>query len=78
MSWQQNIRRLMGRPVGVSFGDGRGTSGILCDARDGELYVLEYLYHDQFAMKHYEYDMIRDIYPFPPCRNSPKSRPVTY
>ena len=68
MPWQQKIRHLIGQPIGISFMNGQGTSGILCNAYDGQLYILEYLYQSQFALKHYEYRTIQDINPFPKCQ----------
>jgi hypothetical protein len=68
MPWQQKIRYLMGQPVGISLTNGQGVSGILCNAYGGEIYVMEYLYQSQFALKHYDERMIQDINPFPPCR----------
>lgn len=67
MNWQYKIQYLMRQPVGVSFIDGTGTSGILCDAYGGQLYIMEYLYHTQFAIKHFDYNTIQDIHPFPSC-----------
>ncbi|TCT16040.1 hypothetical protein EDC18_10254 [Natranaerovirga pectinivora] len=67
MHWQQELHHLMDQPVGVSFIDGTGTSGILCDAYNNEIYLLEYLYHSQFATKHYAFNQIQDIHPFPSC-----------
>lgn len=67
MPWQQKIQQLLGKPVGISFTNGQGTSGVLCSAQGGHLYVIEYLYQSQFALKHYDYRMIQDINPFPPC-----------
>lgn len=67
MPWQQKIAYLLGKPIGISFIDGTGTSGILCEASGGSLYVMEYLYHSQFAIKHYNYNTIQDIHPFPNC-----------
>ncbi|WP_078379759.1 hypothetical protein [Sutcliffiella halmapala] len=66
--WKQKIPYLIGDPVGVSFVTGQGTSGILCGADGDKLYVLEYLYHTQFALKQYEYQQIQDINPFPNCQ----------
>ncbi len=68
MNRQQKIRHLIGEPIGISFTNGQGTSGILCNAYDGQLYVLEYLYQSQFALKHYDYQTIQDINPFPNCQ----------
>jgi hypothetical protein len=68
MPWQYKIQMLMGKPVGVSFINGQGTSGILCDARDGKLFVMEYLYQAQFALKQYDFQQISDINGFPGCR----------
>ncbi len=68
MSWQEKLQFLMNQPVGVSLINGQGVSGILCDVSNEEIYLLEYLYHTQFAMKHYTFNMIQDIHPFPPCQ----------
>lgn len=67
MPWQYKIGYLLGQPMGISFVDGTGTSGILCNADGTSLYVMEYLYQSQFAMKHYTYNMIQDLHPFPGC-----------
>lgn len=61
------IQYLIGRPIGISFINGQGTSGVLCSAHDGQLYVYEYLYQAQFAMKHYDFRQIQDIHAFPNC-----------
>ncbi|MFE7060985.1 hypothetical protein ACFVAD_02385 [Sutcliffiella sp. NPDC057660] len=66
--WQMKIPYLIGQPIGVSFMDGTGTSGVLCSADGQKLYVMEYLYHTQFAIKQYEYQTIQDILPFPGCQ----------
>ncbi len=82
MPWQNNIGRLIGKPVGVSFRNGTGTSGVLCGADRNTVYVTEYLYQDQFATKHYPANTIRDINSFPPCgrRQRPvrPNRPILY
>jgi len=69
MRWQQKIKYLLGEPIGISFKNGTGTSGILCSADGKKLYVMEYLYQSQFALKQYDYSMINDINGFPPCKN---------
>ncbi|MGE7944793.1 hypothetical protein ACQKNB_22290 [Lysinibacillus xylanilyticus] len=67
MPWQYKIRYLLGQPVGVSFTNGQGTSGVLCGVSDGKLQVMEYLYQSQFALKQYDFRMINDVNGFPPC-----------
>ncbi len=67
MPWQTDLPYLINQPVGVSLINGQGVSGILCDVTNNEIYLLEYLYHSQFATKHYSFSMIQDIHPFPPC-----------
>ncbi|NRG48341.1 hypothetical protein HRF87_27030 [Bacillus sp. CRN 9] len=67
MQWHHNIVRLMGKPIGISFTNGQGTSGILCGISGGKLQVIEYLYQSQFALKQYEIYSIQDIHPFPNC-----------
>jgi len=79
MPWQHKIGYLLGQPVGISFIDGTGTSGVLCDAYGGSVYVMEYLYQSQFALKHYNYNMIQDIHPFPGCNHShQQNHPVAF
>lgn len=69
MPWQQKVQYLIGQPIGVSFVNGQGTSGILCGGSDGKLLVIEYLYQSQFALKQYDSYSIQDIHGFPPCPN---------
>ncbi|SES02157.1 hypothetical protein [Salipaludibacillus aurantiacus] len=73
MPWQQKIPYLTGQPVGVSFVNGTGTSGILCGVSDGKLLVMEYLYQRQFALKQYNIYTIQDINQFPVC---PSQQPL--
>lgn len=68
MPWQYKIIYLIGQPVGISLTNGQGTSGILCGASGGKVLVIEYLYQAQFALKQYDFYMIQDINPFPPCQ----------
>ncbi|AKL97318.1 hypothetical protein CACET_c38900 [Clostridium aceticum] len=67
MPWQMTMQYLINQPVGVSLADGTGVSGILCSITHSEIYLLEYLYHTQFALKRYPLYQIRDVLPFPPC-----------
>lgn len=69
MPWHQKIQYLIGQPVGVSFTNGQGTSGVLCGTSQGKVLVLEYMYHTQFALKQYDFASIQDINGFPPCQN---------
>ncbi|WP_409068340.1 hypothetical protein ACFLKB_12840 [Clostridium sp. FAM 1755] len=61
------LQFLINQPVGVSLKNGQGVSGILCNIENKEVYLLEYLYHSQFGTKHYTFDEIQDIHPFPMC-----------
>ncbi|NLP50220.1 hypothetical protein [Bacillus sp. RO1] len=67
MPWQQKIPHLMNQPIGVSFLDGTGTSGVLCGTSNGKLLVMEYLYHTQFALKQYDLNTVQDIHGYPGC-----------
>lgn len=67
MPWQMTMQYLINQPVGVSLTDGTGVSGILCSITHQEIYLLEYLYHTQFALRRYPLIQIRDVLPFPPC-----------
>lgn len=67
MPYQMNLYYLINQPVGVSLIDGTGVSGILCSVNDVEIYLLEYLYHTQFALKRYPLSQIQGVYQFPSC-----------
>ncbi|WP_075617611.1 hypothetical protein [Paenisporosarcina indica] len=69
MHWQQKVWNLIGQPVGISLTNGQGTSGVLCNVYGGKIYIIEYLYQSQFALKHFDYGMIQDINPFPTCQS---------
>ena len=64
-----NYGYLVNQPVGVSLTNGQGVSGILCSVTNREIYLLVYLYHSQFATKHYPLNQIQDIYKFPKCQS---------
>lgn len=72
MPWQATMQYLIKKPVGVSLVNGTGVSGILCTITHKEIYLLEYLYNTQFALKQYPLSQIRDVLPFPSCDNSPQ------
>lgn len=76
--WRFFLFRLIGRPVGISFRDGSGTSGVLCQIRDNTLYVIEYMYQTQFATKQYPISTINNVRPFPSCGNYPWPHHVVY
>lgn len=67
MPWQMRLPFLLQRPVGVSLTNGQGVSGVLCSVDNMHIYLMEYLYQSQFALKHYPIYQIRDILPFPSC-----------
>ncbi|MFD0618111.1 hypothetical protein ACFQZR_11610 [Paenibacillus sp. GCM10027629] len=64
----QSLHGLLGKPVGVSMMDGTGVTGVLCSVQNGEIYLMEYLYHTQFATKHYPLSQIQAVNPFPGCQ----------
>jgi hypothetical protein len=70
MPMKSNLQHLLNHPVGVSLRNGQGVSGILCDITKDEIFLLEYLYQSQFATKHYSFNQIQDIYPFPSCHGN--------
>ncbi|WP_284238899.1 hypothetical protein [Paenibacillus glycanilyticus] len=67
MSVQQKAMMLIGRPVGISLRNGQGVSGVICTVQGNEVYIMQYMYQSQFATHHYNFNMIADITPFPPC-----------
>jgi hypothetical protein len=71
---------IIGKPIGISFVNGQGTSGVLCGTSGRNLLVIEYLYQDQFAIKQpIHFYMIQDINGFPPCQSKhPHEQQVLY
>lgn len=63
----KKIRSLIGQPIGVSFKNGLGVSGVLCDLNEEEntILVMEYLYDAKFIEKVYNLKLIQGIYIFP-------------
>ena len=68
MPWQLRVRQLIGMPVGISLQSGQGRSGVLCGVANNTLYLYEYIYRDQFAIKQISFRSVQDVNPFPPCR----------
>lgn len=67
MPWQDNLPYLMNQPVGVSLRNGQGVSGVLCDVSHNTVYLMEYMYQTQYATKHYPFNQIQNITPYPSC-----------
>ncbi|MEL3961545.1 hypothetical protein MKZ01_09730 [Lysinibacillus endophyticus] len=63
------IKLLIGQPIGVAFKNGLSVSGVLCDADENEICLMEYLYQAKFVQKYYNYEQIQGIYIFPSCEN---------
>ncbi len=78
MPWQRQIYRLIGKPVGLSLRNGKGVSGVLCDVRNGVVYLQEYMYQDQFALKKYRFESIDNVYSFPNCTRRNPFTPRVY
>ena len=72
MPWQYKLSYLMGQPIGITFINGQGTSGVLCKEFDGKIQIIEYLYNTQFAIKQYDKEIIQDIHGFPSCQKQPR------
>lgn len=47
---QEKLQFLIYQSVGVSLINGQCVSGILCAVSNGEMYLLEYLYHTPKVM----------------------------
>ncbi len=71
MQATSSLMRLVGRPVGVSFFNGQGTSGVFCGVRDNKLLLIEYAYQDNFPLKQYPLNELRNVMPFPSCQRIP-------
>lgn len=65
--WYTKALSLVGQPVGLALANGQGVTGVLCSLEGGEIFIMEYLYHSQFAKKHYPFNSIHDVLPFPGC-----------
>lgn len=64
---KEKIKSLVGQPIGVEFKNGLCISGILCDATDDVIYLMEYLYQAKFVQRQYDLEYIQGIYLFPTC-----------
>lgn len=63
----EKIKYLIGKPIGVYLKNGLSVSGVLCDANEHEISIMEYLYQEKFVQRHYDFHMIQGIYMFPSC-----------
>lgn len=63
------IKLLIGQPIGVSFKSGLSVSGVLCEATEEEISLMEYMFQAKFIQKYYEIDTIQGIYVFPSCHS---------
>ena len=59
--------KLIGKPVGVALVNGQGVAGILCDIRNGEIFLLQFLFGTQFATFRFPLRQVRTITRFPSC-----------
>jgi len=64
----EKIKFLIGQPIGVSLKNGLSVSGVLCDANEDEILLLEYMYQEKFIQNHYDFKSIKGIYMFPYCK----------
>jgi hypothetical protein len=71
MPWQYMLPYLINQNVGVSLANGQGVAGKLCSYDGTSIYLLEYLYQTQFALKHYLYSEIQNVTPYPSCNPIP-------
>ncbi|MEW9673304.1 hypothetical protein [Ammoniphilus sp. 3BR4] len=67
MPLRRRARRLIGRTVGVTFQDGTGVSGILCQVTTNNIFILQFITRNQFSLNRYNFNRIRDIRRFPSC-----------
>lgn len=63
----RRARRLIGRTVGVTLQDGTGVSGILCHVTTHNIFILQFITHDQFSLNRYNFNRIQRIQRFPRC-----------
>lgn len=63
----EKIKYLIGQPIGVSLKNGLSVSGVLCDANEHKISLMEYLYQEKFIQRQYDFQMIQGIYMFPSC-----------
>lgn len=71
LPWQTMLPYLRNQYVGVSLSNGQGVDGKLCSYDSNSIYLLEYLYQQQFATKQYRYNEIQNITPYPSCQQGP-------
>lgn len=64
---KEKIKSLIGQPIGLEFKNGLCICGVLCDATDDVICLMEYLYQAKFIQRQYEIELIQGIYLFPTC-----------
>ncbi|WP_409344785.1 hypothetical protein [Paenibacillus sp. MBLB4367] len=67
MSNRNEFCKWIGKPVGVALVNGQGVAGVLCDIRNGEIFLLQFLNGTQFATFHFPLRRVRTITRFPSC-----------
>lgn len=70
MPWQANLPYWVNQPVGISLMNGQGVSGVLCSYDNNTVFLMQYLYHTQFATMQYQFAQIQNIMPFPSCNGN--------
>jgi len=65
------IKTLIGQPIGVAFKNGLSVSGVLSDATEDEIILMEYVYQSKFRQKQYDLELIEGIYLFPSYQKDP-------
>lgn len=64
---RQRARRLQGQIVGFDLKDGTGQVGKICRVTTDTIFVLKYLYRNQFATFRISISSVRAIRRFPRC-----------
>ncbi|UOF88853.1 hypothetical protein LSG31_12975 [Fodinisporobacter ferrooxydans] len=67
MTIRQKALRLIGKPVGITFKNGTGTSGVLCRVGTQRIFVIVFQIGNFFPLKHFRINRIHEIRKFPNC-----------
>lgn len=67
MPTREQALQWIGKPVGVTFKDGTGVSGVLCIISGNTFTIREFQINNFFPLKTYQISRVKSAFRFPPC-----------
>lgn len=64
---RQQALQWIGKPVGITFKDGTGVSGVLCVITENTFTLREFQINNFFPLKTYQIRTVKSAFRFPGC-----------